>query len=96
MEMMIKELNQDTMREAAGGSIFNKESSIREAGIELWKYYRQIPGEFGTFFNIGAYYFKGELITQHQIDALEAYRKKFGEVAPSLEEAVAAYHAGRC
>ena len=78
-----------------GGSMFNRESSIHAAGISLWKVYGQIPGKFGIFYNIGDYYFQGEQINQNQIDALEYYRDKKGEKAPSLEDAVELYEKRR-
>ena len=87
-----RELNIDALNMVAGGSIFNRESSITEAGIELWEVYGEKRGEFGNFYNSGDYYFKGERIDQDQIDVLEYYYRKIGEVAPSLKEAEAYYN----
>lgn len=52
-----KELNTNDLEQVSGGSIFNRESSIRDAGIEL-RYEDGTPGSFGIFYNSGDYYFQ--------------------------------------
>lgn len=91
MNMNRVALNTLEQEQVNGGSIWNNESSIKEAGIELWKVYNQIPGDFGFFSNTGDYYFNGQRVDQSQINALEYYRKNKKVVAPSIEEAVAFY-----
>lgn len=92
MEKDMKELNTEELEKASGGSIFNRESSILNAGIELWKEYGKVRGEFGNLWNSGDYYFKGKLVDQDQIDALEYYRDKNNAVAPSVDVAVTFYN----
>ncbi len=87
MTMDPNELNQNDMEQASGGSLFNREDSIRNAGIELWKEYGKVPGEFGNIWNTGDYYFNGQKIGQGDVNVLEKYYDKYHEVAPSLEEA---------
>ena len=87
MEEIKKELNAEELEEVSGGSIFNRESSIRGAGIELWKEYGKVPGEFGYLWNSGDYCFKGQKIDLGDVNILEFYRDGTGEVAPSLKEA---------
>lgn len=81
-----KELNTNDLEQVSGGSIFNRESSIRDAGIEL-RNEDGTPGSFGIFYNSGDYYFQNQKIDQKDVDALEKYYEKFGTVAPSLAEA---------
>ena len=87
MEEIKKELNAEELEEASGGSIFNRESSIRGAGIELWEEYGKTPGSFGNLWNSGDYYFKGQKIDLGDVNILEFYHDGTGEVAPSLKEA---------
>lgn len=87
MEETRKELNAEELEKASGGSIFNRESSIRDAGIELWEEYGKTPGSFGYLWNSGDYYFKGQKIDLGDVNILEFYRNGTGEVAPSLKEA---------
>ena len=89
-EMKHHEINTNEMENVSGGSIFNREASIREAGIELLKE-DGTPGSFGNLWNTGDYYFKKKKIGQGDINVLEKYREVHGEVAPSLKAAHAEF-----
>ena len=86
MEEIKKELKKEELEQASGGSIFNIESVIRGAGIDLLKE-DGTPGEFGYIWNTGDYYFQGEKIDSLDIKALTQYKKNHGSPAPSLKAA---------
>ena len=90
MEEIKKELEQEELEQASGGSIFYIESVIRGAGIDLLKE-DGTPGEFGYLWNTGDYYFQGQKIDSKDIKALVQFRKNHGAPAPSLKAAWDSY-----
>jgi len=85
-----KGLEQEELEQASGGSIFNIESVIRGAGIDLLRE-DGTPGEFGYIWNTGDYYFQGKKIDSKDIKALTQYKQNHGEPAPSLKAAWDSY-----
>ena len=90
MEEIKKELEQEELEQASGGSIFNIESVIRGAGIDLLME-DGTPGEFGYIWNTGDYYFQGKKIDSLDIKALTQYKENHGTPAPSLKAAWDSY-----
>lgn len=87
MEEIRKELTADELEAVTGGVVSGRETSLRSAGIELWKEYGKVPGEFGNI-RSGDYYFKGQKITQREVAALEYYSKVNHTAAPDLQTAM--------
>ena len=90
MDTNKKELEQEELEQADGGSFVRPEAKIRAAGIDLLKE-DGTPGEFGYLWNTGDYYFQGEELSDNAVNALIQYQKEHGVIAPSLQVALDSY-----